>query len=123
MRMFIRVRHPDPKHERHIGSGVSFATCDGKLGRVKISDRLLTSRNLLSNQSLIIKAVLLIRKGEFRIDGRPCRRARYSATATPDFEGASHTETNAEILIVRHPAPPTYDPLIYLRPLPLTQPT
>src|SRR5260370_29327586 len=112
MRMFIRVRHPDPKHERHIGSGVSFATCDGKLGRVKISDRLLTSRNLLSNQSLIIKAVLLIRKGEFRIDGRPCRRPRYSATATPDFEDAFHTEPRAGILIVRYSGPPTGEQLI-----------
>ncbi len=57
---------------------------------------------------------MLIRKGEFRIDGRPCRRARYSATATPDFEGAFHTETSGEILIVRYPGPPTGERLIYV---------
>jgi hypothetical protein len=34
-------------------------------------------------------------------------RARYSATATPDFEGAFHTETSSEILIVRYAGPPT----------------
>ena len=54
------VRHPDPKHERPIGSGVSFATTDGNRAEFKISDRLLTSRDLLSNRSFFIKTAATI---------------------------------------------------------------
>jgi hypothetical protein len=54
------VRHPDPKHERPIGSAVSFATADGSRAEFKISDRLLTSRNLLSNRSFVIKMAAAI---------------------------------------------------------------
>jgi hypothetical protein len=54
------VRHPDPNHERPIGSGVSFTTADGSRAEFKISDRLLTSSNLLSNQSFVIKIAAAI---------------------------------------------------------------
>jgi hypothetical protein len=54
------VRHPDPKHERPIPSGVSFATADGSRAEFEISDRLLTSGNLLSDQSFIIKMAATI---------------------------------------------------------------
>jgi hypothetical protein len=54
------IRHPDPKHERPIDSGVSYATADGSRAEFKISDRLLTSSNLLSNQSFIIKTAAAI---------------------------------------------------------------
>jgi hypothetical protein len=54
------VRHPDPKHERPIGSGISFATADGTRADFKISDRVLTSSNLLSDQSLFIKLAAAI---------------------------------------------------------------
>ena len=43
------VRHPDPQHQRPIGSGISFATADGSRAEFKISDRVLTSSNLLAN--------------------------------------------------------------------------
>jgi hypothetical protein len=58
------VRHPDPKHERPIASGVSFATADGSRAEFKISDRLLTSGNLLADQSFVIKiaATILAKK-------------------------------------------------------------
>ncbi len=54
------VRHPDPNHERPIDSAVSFATADGSRAEFKISDRLLTSSSLLSDQSFIKKAVAAI---------------------------------------------------------------
>ncbi len=54
------VRHPDPNHERPIDSTVSFATADGSRAEFKISDRLLTSSSLLSDQSFIKKAVAAI---------------------------------------------------------------
>ncbi len=54
------VRHPDPKHERPIASGVSFATADGTRAEFKISDRLLTSSNLLADQSVFIKIAATI---------------------------------------------------------------
>jgi hypothetical protein len=48
--------HPDPRHERPIGSGVAFSTKDGGRADFRISNRVLTSTNLLQNQSLAIKA-------------------------------------------------------------------
>jgi len=54
------VRHSDPKHERPIPSGVSFATADGSRAEFKISDRLLKSASQLSDQSFFIKAVAAI---------------------------------------------------------------
>jgi hypothetical protein len=54
------VRHPDPNHERPIGSGISFSTADGSGAEFKISDRLLTSRDLLSNQPFFIKIAAAI---------------------------------------------------------------
>ncbi len=54
------VRHPDPNHERPIDSTVSFATADGSRAEFKISDRLLTSSSLLSDQSFVKKAVAAI---------------------------------------------------------------
>jgi hypothetical protein len=54
------VRHPDPDHERPIGSRVSFATADGSRAEFKISNRLLTSRDLLSNRSFFIKTAAAI---------------------------------------------------------------
>jgi hypothetical protein len=53
-------RHPDPKHERLIDSAVSFATADGNRAEFKISDRLLTSSNLLSDQSFVKRAIAAI---------------------------------------------------------------
>lgn len=50
------VRHPDPLHERQIGSGIAFATADGTRAEFKISDHLLTSANLLSNAPLALRA-------------------------------------------------------------------
>ena len=54
------VRHPDPNHERPIGSSVSFAIADGSKAEFKVSDRLLTSNSLLSNQSFVIKMAAAI---------------------------------------------------------------
>jgi hypothetical protein len=54
------VRHPDPKHVRPIGSGVSYVAADGSRAEFKISDRLLKSSNLLSDQSFIIKTAAAI---------------------------------------------------------------
>jgi len=53
-------RHPDPKHVRPIGSGVSYVTADGSRAEFKISDRLLKSSNLLSDQSFIIRTAAAI---------------------------------------------------------------
>jgi len=54
------VRHPDPKHERSIPSGVSYATADGSRAEFKISDRLVKSVNELSDQSFFIKTAAAI---------------------------------------------------------------
>lgn len=54
------VRHPDPKHERPIGSGVSFTTADETRAEFKISDRLLTSSNLLANRSFFIRTAAAV---------------------------------------------------------------
>lgn len=54
------VRHPDPNHVRPIGSGVSFTTADGSRAEFRISDRMLTSNNLLSNQSFVVKIAATI---------------------------------------------------------------
>jgi hypothetical protein len=54
------VRHPDPKHERPVDSAVSFATADGSRAEFKISDRLLTSSNLLSDQSFVKRTIAAI---------------------------------------------------------------
>jgi hypothetical protein len=54
------VRHPDPKHERPIPSGVSFAAADGSRAEFKISDRLLKSASQLSDQSFFIKTAAAI---------------------------------------------------------------
>jgi len=54
------VRHPDPNHERPIGSGISFSTADGSEAEFRISDRLLTSNSLLSNQSFVVKIAAAI---------------------------------------------------------------
>jgi hypothetical protein len=43
------VRHPDPRHQRPIGSGIAFATADGSRAEFKISDRVLTSADLLAD--------------------------------------------------------------------------
>jgi hypothetical protein len=54
------VRHPDPKHERPIPSGVSYATADGTRAEFKISDRLVKSVNELSDQSFFIRMAAAI---------------------------------------------------------------
>ncbi len=54
------VRHPDPNHDRPINSVVSFATPDGSQAEFKISDRLLTSSSLLSDQTFFTKTVAAI---------------------------------------------------------------
>ena len=54
------TRHPDPKHDRPIGSGISFATADGSRAEFKTSDRLLTSSNLLSDQPFAVRMAAAI---------------------------------------------------------------
>jgi hypothetical protein len=49
------VRHPDPRHQRPIGSGISFATADGSRADFKISDHLLTSANLLADEPVAVR--------------------------------------------------------------------
>jgi hypothetical protein len=51
------VRRPDPKHKRAIGSGVTFATTDGSRAEFKISDRLLKSADLVTNESVAVRAL------------------------------------------------------------------
>jgi hypothetical protein len=51
-----QVRHPDPKHERPIGSGISFATADASRAEFKISDHLLKSTDLLADESFVVRA-------------------------------------------------------------------
>jgi hypothetical protein len=78
------VPHPDPKHERPIGSRVSFAAIDGTRAEFRISDRLLTSIDLLSIRSPAIKmaAAIMSKKPwysrfaspmKLRISGQPTR--------------------------------------------------
>jgi CrtC N-terminal lipocalin domain len=50
------VRHPDPHHERAIGSSIAFATADGSRAEFKISDHVLTSANLLERAPLALRA-------------------------------------------------------------------
>jgi len=47
------VPHPDQKHIRTIGSSVSFGTPNGSRVQFNISDRLLTSADLLANQGFL----------------------------------------------------------------------
>src|SRR5260370_6465271 len=54
------VRHPDPKHERPIPSGVSYTTADGSRAEFKISDRLVKSVDELADQSFFIKTAAAI---------------------------------------------------------------
>ncbi|THD59623.1 hypothetical protein [Phenylobacterium sp.] len=49
------VRHPDARHQRPIGSGVSFATANGSQAEFKISDHLLTSANLLADEPFAVR--------------------------------------------------------------------
>jgi hypothetical protein len=51
------VRHPDSNHKRPIGSGISFVTADGSRAEFRISDHVLTSADLLADQSLAVRAV------------------------------------------------------------------
>ena len=50
------ARHPDPKHQRPIASGISFATADGSRAEFRISDHVLTSANLLANAPMAMRA-------------------------------------------------------------------
>jgi LTXXQ motif family protein len=63
------VRHPDPKHERPIPSGISYATADGSRAEFKISDRLVKSVNELWDQSFFIKTAAAI------MANKPCAKA------------------------------------------------
>jgi hypothetical protein len=49
------VRHPDPRHQRPIGSGIAFATSDGSRAEFKISDHLLTSADLLADEPVAVR--------------------------------------------------------------------
>jgi hypothetical protein len=51
------VRHPDPKHQRQIGSGITFATADGSQAEFKISDHLLKSADLIADESFAVRAL------------------------------------------------------------------
>src|SRR5260370_11157945 len=46
------VRHPDPNHERPIGSGVSFATPHGRPSPLQVPPRALASRHPLASRSV-----------------------------------------------------------------------
>ncbi|MDB5874805.1 MAG: hypothetical protein JWQ07_4247 [Ramlibacter sp.] len=52
----LAVPHPDPAHARTIGSSVSFETQSGSRARFNISDRMLTSADLLANQGFLKRA-------------------------------------------------------------------
>jgi hypothetical protein len=54
------VRHPDPRHERPIGSGIAFTTADGSRAEFKISDHLLTSANLLADSPVAMRAAATV---------------------------------------------------------------
>jgi hypothetical protein len=49
------THHPDPKHEREINSSVSFTTHDGTNARFDISQRVLTSSDLLEDKGLALR--------------------------------------------------------------------
>jgi hypothetical protein len=49
------VRHPDARHQRPIGSRISFATADGSRAEFKISDHLLTSADLLADEPVAVR--------------------------------------------------------------------
>jgi hypothetical protein len=57
--------------------------------------------------------VWFILKGEFTIDGRPCPPDTMLYHPDPHFEGAFHTATGGEILIVQYPGPSTGERPIY----------
>ncbi len=50
------VRHPDAKHKRPIGSGISFTADDGSRAEFKISDHLLKSADLIADESIVVRA-------------------------------------------------------------------
>jgi len=50
------VRHPDPNHQRPIGSGIAFAAVDGSQAEFKISDHVLKSANLIADEPFAIRA-------------------------------------------------------------------
>jgi hypothetical protein len=50
------VRHPDSKHKRPIGSGISFIAADGSRAEFKISDHLLKSADLVADESFVVRA-------------------------------------------------------------------
>jgi hypothetical protein len=50
------VRHPDPHHQRPIGSGIAFTTAGGTRAEFKISDDVLTSADLLANAPIALRA-------------------------------------------------------------------
>jgi hypothetical protein len=50
------VRHPDSKHKRPIGSGISFTAADGSRAEFKISDHLLKSADLVADESMVVRA-------------------------------------------------------------------
>src|SRR5712664_4832059 len=58
--------------------------------------------------------VWFILKGEFTIDGRLCPPGTMLYHPDPHFEGAFHTATGGEILIVQYPGPSTGERPIYL---------
>jgi hypothetical protein len=49
------THHPDPKHEREINSSVSFTTHDGTNARFDISQRVLTSSDLLEDKGFALR--------------------------------------------------------------------
>ena len=51
------VRHPDPHHQRPIGSGISFTAADGSRAEFRISDHLLKSADLLADEPFAVRAV------------------------------------------------------------------
>ncbi len=57
--------------------------------------------------------VWFILKGEFTIDGRLCPPGTVLYHPDPHFEGAFHTATGGEILIVQYPGPSTGERPIY----------
>lgn len=50
------VPHPDPHHQRPIGSSIAFSTADGSRAEFKISDHVLTSANLLADAPMALRA-------------------------------------------------------------------
>jgi hypothetical protein len=57
--------------------------------------------------------VWFILKGEFTIDGRLCPPGTMLYHPDPHFEGAFHTATGGEILIVQYPGPSTGERPLY----------